>query len=352
MIRRRFLSTLSLACVSHAAMASATPLSEKTSLGVSTSSCSIRQRASSKPGTHPKFADAVDFLNYCHDSFNAAGVQIGVRDWDENGLSRRLRDRSEELGMYLEGQIALPKEESDVERFEREVRAAKEAGVSIFRTVMLGSRRYETFQTKAAWDAHRERAWKSLTLAEGVMTRQSVQLAVENHKDWRIEEMLSILERLSSESVGINLDTGNNIALLEEPHAVVEALAPFAITTHLKDMAIAEYEDGFLLAEVPLGEGYLDLQRIIQVCRKANPQIRFNLEMITRDPLQIPCLTDSYWTTFENVPAQDLAQMLRASRREEGATLSHPGTLDLEKQIEEEHQNNKRSFAWAIQAGL
>ncbi len=350
MRRRRFIANLASAAPLPLSALAQSP--GKTALGVSTASCGIRQRASSKPGNHPKFADAVEFLNYCHDSFNAAGVQIGVRDWDENGLSRRLRDRAEELGMYLEGQIALPKDESDVERFEREVRAAREAGVSIFRTVMLGSRRYEIFQTRDAWDAHQKRAWKSLTLAEGVIARQGAQLAVENHKDWRVEEMLALVERLSSESVGINLDTGNNIALLEEPHAVVEALAPFAITTHLKDMAVAEYEEGFLLAEVPLGEGYLDLPRIIRTCRQANPQIRFNLEMITRDPLQIPCLTDPYWTTFENVPAQDLARILQNARRVESAALSHPGSLDLQNQIAMEHQNNERSFAWAIQAGL
>ena len=36
---------------------------------------------------------------------------------------------------------------------------------------------------------------------------------------------------------------------------VVEALAPRAFTTHFKDMALEEYEQGFLLSEVPLGTG-------------------------------------------------------------------------------------------------
>src|SRR5207253_5553332 len=125
----------------------------------------------------------------------------------------------------------------------------------------------------------------------------------ENHKDWRAPELLDILKRLSSQWVGVCVDTGNNIALLEEPTAVVEALAPHAISSHLKDMAVQEYEEGFLLSEVPLGEGFLDLKRMVAVLQKANPTIQFNLEMITRDPLKIPCLTSKYWATMENATA-------------------------------------------------
>jgi len=70
---------------------------------------------------------------------------------------------------------------------------------------------------------------------------------------------------------------------------------------------VAEYPDGFLLAEVPLGEGFVDLPRIARMLRRARPDIHLNLEMITRDPLRIPCLTDYYWATLEKVPARELA---------------------------------------------
>ena len=43
---------------------------------------------------------------------------------------------------------------------------------------------------------------------------------------------------LGSEHVGVCLDTGNNVALLEDPMEVVETLAPLAFTTHIKDMAV------------------------------------------------------------------------------------------------------------------
>src|SRR5205085_8990650 len=124
-------------------------------------------------------------------------------------------------------------------------------------------------------------------LAEPIVAKHHVRMAIENHKDFRVPELLDVLKRLGSERVGVCLDTGNSIALLEDPLAVVEALAPVAVTSHFKDMAVEDAADGFRLAEVPLGDGYLDLAKMVAVLRRANLAIRFNLEMITRDPLSV-----------------------------------------------------------------
>ena len=123
-----------------------------------------------------------------------------------------------------------------------------------------------------------------------------------------------MLRRLSSQWVGVTVDTGNSVALLEDPLEVVRAYAPWVMTTHVKDMGVQESPDGFLLAEVPLGSGFLDLAKIVATVRKARPGIRLNLEMMTRDPLKIPCLTPKYWATYENVPGKHLAAMLRLVR--------------------------------------
>jgi hypothetical protein len=83
-------------------------------------------------------------------------------------------------------------------------------------------------------------------------------------------------------------------------------------------MGVDIYERGFLLSEVPLGAGYLNLRKIIQVIESANPKIQWNLEMITRDPLEIPCFTDKYWATMKSMPAQQLAAnvgMVRAQQK-------------------------------------
>jgi sugar phosphate isomerase/epimerase len=139
-------------------------------------------------------------------------------------------------------------------------------------------------------------------------------LGIENHKDWRVDQQVALLERYSSEYLGVTLDTGNNLAVLDDPMETVEQLAPYTVNVHFKDIAMEETEDGFLLSEVPLGEGLLDLKRMVEVIRRARPEVHFSLEMITRDPLEIPCLTDRYWAAFEEVNGVHLARMLSRIR--------------------------------------
>jgi sugar phosphate isomerase/epimerase len=250
--------------------------------------------------------------------------------------------------MYLEGSIRLPQDKADVDRFDAEVRTAKDAGATVLRSAILSGRRYETFSTAADFRRFAERAYLSLTLAEPVVRRHTVRLAVENHKDWRADELLDLLKRLASEQVGVCIDTGNSIALLEEPMAVVEAYAPWAFSTHLKDMGVAEYEDGFLLSEVPFGEGFLDLKRIVEVLRKARPEVRWNVEMITRDPLRVPCLTPKYWATFEALPGRHLADTLAMVRKHAAPQpLPRVSHLPQEKRLEVEDQNVRHCIAYA-----
>lgn len=215
--------------------------------------------------------------------------------------------------MFIEGSTSLPQDRSGLEKFEASVRTAKQAGAKVIR-IAIGGRRYEQFSKAEQFKAFAERSLKSVQLAEPVAARHSMRLAIENHKDWRIDQMLDMLRHISSEYVGVCVDTGNSFSLLEDSMAVVEAYAPYAFSAHLKDMAVDEYEQGFLLADVPLGQGLLDLPRIVRVLRKARPEIRFSLEMATRDPLKVPCLTEKYWATFANVPGSDLARALRYVR--------------------------------------
>ena len=317
-------------------------------LGVCSYSYNIHWKAARDGHASVRFKDTIEFLEYCR-QLGAGGVQIGVGSRDAD-YPKKVRAKAEAYEMYFEGQSSLPQHSSDVERFDAEIRAAREAGAGVVRTAMLGGRRYETFDSAEAFRQFAEKSLHSLTLAEPILKRHRVRLAIENHKDRRVPEMLDMLKRISSEYVGVCVDVGNNIALLEEPMAVVDALAPFAFSTHLKDMAVQEYEEGFLLSEVPLGEGFLDLKKMVAVLQKANPTIQFNLEMITRDPLKIPCLTPKYWATMENVPAEQLAAALAMVRRNAAKQpLPHTSGRDTEQQLALEDKNVRASLAHAHQ---
>jgi sugar phosphate isomerase/epimerase len=307
---------------------------------------SLRSAADRAEGRKPGLADPLTFLEHCQQR-GAGGVQMALGVRDKEYVSR-LRDKLEATGTYLEGILRLPEDKGDVDRFAAELRTLKEAGATLARTVLLSGRRYETFATAEDFRKWAERSFQSLVLAEPVAARSDFFLAVENHKDFRTEEQIAVLKRLDSRHVGVCFDFGNNFALLEDPHEAAAALAPWAMTTHVKDLAVTEYEDGFLLAEVPLGEGITDLKRIVATLRKARPQIRLNLEMITRDPLRVPCLTPRYWATFAELSGKHLARTLtQVRKRAAKKPLPQVTGSSSEDRLAAEEANVRRSLAYA-----
>ncbi len=289
----------------------------------------------------PRARDAYEFLEKCY-ALGAGGIQTSL-----NGDLAKLRARADELGMYIEGMASIPRT-GDIAAFERSLMDAKAVGALAVRVAMLSGRRYETFRTLAEWKTWVDQSHEALQRALPIIEKHKVVVALENHKDWTLEEMQRLFKTYSSEYLGLCLDFGNNISLLDDPMEVIETLAPYARSTHIKDMGVRPYEDGFLLSEVPLGTGILDLPRIISVVRKANPKIKFSLEMITRDPLKVPCLTDQYWTAFPERNGKYLARTLKLVReRSSSGPLPTVAQLSREERAKVEEENIKACFRHA-----
>jgi sugar phosphate isomerase/epimerase len=284
--------------------------------------------------------DSVEFLERCR-TLGAAGIQAAIK-----GDPKKLRERAEQLGMWVEAMISV--RNSSPEQLEQSIIRAKDAGCTVARDGLLAGRRYETFHTLADWNAWVEGAHKSLSAALPLFEKHKLTLAIENHKDWTIDEYVKLFHTYSSEYLGACLDFGNNIALLDNLEEVIEAAAPYTKATHLKDVAVAPYEDGFLLSEVVLGTGVLDLPKIVALLRKANPGVRFSLEMITRDPLRVPCLTDGYWVTFPERNGIYLARTLRFVRDHKPASpLPTPEELPQPEHAKLEINNILDCFKYA-----
>jgi sugar phosphate isomerase/epimerase len=299
------------------------------------SSMGIAATTSMPRGTSggPGGRSALAFLEQCH-SLGAAGIQAGI-----NGDIPQLRARAEQLGMYIEAFLGLPRN-GDVASFEHSVVAAREAGSICGRVACLSGRRYETFDTLEAWKAFVKSSHDAIKLMVPILDKHKFPVAIENHKDWTTEEHLAIVKTYSSEYLGILFDFGNNIALLDDPVEQVEKLAPYILSTHVKDMGLEMYAEGFLLSELPLGEGMLDLARIVRTIRAARSKTKFSLEMITRDPLKIPVLTDKYWATFPDRSGRYLARTLTAVHEKGVKGLPQVSKLSPEEQNNLFERNN------------
>lgn len=341
--RRTFLAAAPALAAARHLLAAAGAATART--GICAFSCHRHWKAVTDRQPGVKFTDVIGFYEYGR-ALGAEGVQNSLRGLDAASAGR-LRTLVAQTGGYFEADVRLPKDEGGIAGFEQEVLLARETGATVARATLMNGRRYEVFKTIDEFREFRLRAGRSLALAEPVLRRHRLRLAVENHKDQTAAELVEMLREIGSGWIGALVDTGNNIALLEEPHAVVEALAPFAVSVHLKDMAVQPYPDGFLLSEVSLGTGFLNLPRIISTLHKANPAIVFNLEMATRDPLKVPCLTPGYWSTFPGRRETALDAALALVRRH---PPEHPpdgiGDRTLAQQLADEERNNRSSLAW------
>jgi sugar phosphate isomerase/epimerase len=270
-------------------------------------------------------------IEHAH-SIGAAGVQANLgRDM---AAAAAIRAACEKYGLYLEAAVDSQGNENTAKTLE----AAKAAGARCARCACLSGRRYETFSTLEEWKGWVAKSRENLKRIVKMAESAKVAVALENHKDWTAGELAGLMKEYSSEYLGVCLDLGNNLSLLENAEELVERLAPWAISTHVKDIAVEGHASGFQMSEVPLGEGAFDLSRMLGAIRKARPETPMTLEMITRNPLVIPCLAPKYYATMPELPGADLARTMELVRSK-GRKLPRIDPLTPAARVEWEEEN-------------
>lgn len=284
--------------------------------------------------------DTLEFLERCH-GLGAAGIQAQI-----NGDAAKVRARAEELSMWVEAMLSI--RNATPEQLEKAILDAQAAGCTVARDGLLGGRRYETFHSLDEWNVWKKHSFEVVDKALPVFEKHKFTLALENHKDWTADEYAALFKKYSSEYLGACIDFGNNISLLDDPMALIEAAAPYAKSTHVKDMAVRPYADGFEMSEVVMGTGILPLEKFFTILWKANPQLKMSLEMISRDPLKVPCLTDQYWVTFPDRNGLMLARTLRMVEAHKNADLPMFTGLDAVRWRQKETENIQACLKYKI----
>jgi sugar phosphate isomerase/epimerase len=291
---------------------------------------------------------ALPFVELCQ-SFGASGCQMDLAQLGAAApdLLHAVRAAVEERGLFL--QLSVPATALEDEgSFVRAAAVSRALGVTVWRVALVYGRRYEDFERMEDWRAFVSRWRAVLPRAAKWLEREGVQAGIENHKDFLAPEMADLLRAVGSPHLGACLDFGNNLSLLEDPMTTVETLAPHTVTTHLKDMAVRACEDGFELSEVPLGRGILPLARMVDTVRRARPEARFCLEMITRDPLPVPYLGEAYWATYDSRdPARVAAFRKGVLDRASAAPLPRIAGLTPEAMLAAEDENVRACVAYA-----
>ncbi len=308
----------------------------RSKMGIVMYDCGLRRRWLKQRDPSSDLFEPMTFLRHCH-SLGAGGSQCGLGILAP-AVCETLRQFADQHGLFIEAIVSPPQSDEDLPRFDAEMRTARDAGAKAARTVIIPGRRYEHFRSYSEFQLAAKLGHAMVKRSIPVVEKYEVPLAIENHKDERIDQRIALLESINSPLIGACVDTGNSFSLLDDVYGAIKQLAPFAFSVHFKDQSLAEYEDGFLLGDTPLGRGSFDLPRIATILRAAKPKLQFCLEVITRDPLKVPCLTPNYWKLVPEPSGLELAKTLQFVRQNSRNSMSVE-SLTLAEQVQLEDSN-------------
>jgi hypothetical protein len=128
-------------------------------------------------------------------------------------------------------------------------------------------------------------------------------------------EVKTIIETAGKDFVASCLDTGNPIWCVEDPFVALEILAPYVVTTHVRDSVVFETPTGAAGQWVACGDGNLDLVRFVQEFRRLCPSSSMQLEIITgRPPRPLPYLQAAFWKAFPKMPAWEFSRFVQLAK--------------------------------------
>jgi sugar phosphate isomerase/epimerase len=116
------------------------------------------------------------------------------------------------------------------------------------------------------------------TLKEGarIFEGEGLYFALENHCDFTGKEFAEIFSAVNSKHIGCTLDTANGFTVFCDPNDDIEYLAPWAFTTHIKDMLVQDTDPAQGLVPLiprgcPIGEGNVNIPRALELLDEKSP---------------------------------------------------------------------------------
>ena len=222
------------------------------------------------------------------------------------------------LGLRLEtgGGAVLPQNADEfperVESLRTHIRRAKAMGSPVVRCLIASMR---SALPPGPIEQHIETMVRLLRTVRSEVLDAGLKLAVEVHKDLQAWEFKVFLDEVGADFVGIYLDTGNPVFVLEHPLTTIETLGPYAVTLHLRDSVVYEHPRGAAVHWVPLGEGVVDFHEIMDRARRLCPDVYVYVKPITGRPAEvIPYLERDFWETYPKARAADFARFLALAK--------------------------------------
>jgi len=268
---------------------------------------------------------------------------------------KRVRAHAEKLGIEIEigmrsicpsSKMFDRSQGTAEEQLTRMIQAARTVGSRIVRAV-LGSSADRTGPLPI--EGHIENTVKVLRAVRSRVLDNSLKVAIENHSgDMQARELRTLIEEAGTDYVGACLDSGNPLWTLEDPHLTLETLAPYVVTSHVRDSAVWRTPQGAAAQWVRMGDGNVGIAEYIKKFAERCPGKALSLEVIVTGPRPFNYLDPKFWEAYRKTPAWEFARFLALA--EKGTPRPPNPPVPREAAAAREREDLEASIRWTRQA--
>lgn len=160
-------------------------------------------------------------------------------------------------------------------------------------------------------EGHIENASKVLRAVRAKAMDHNLKIAIENHAgDMQGRELKMLIDESGKDFVGACLDSGNPLWAIEDPHLTLEILAPYVLTSHIRDTAVWRVPEGAAVQWVRMGDGNIGIDDYVRKYAKLCPSKALSLEIIVTQPRTFPYLEPRFWDGYRHTPAWEFSRFL------------------------------------------
>jgi sugar phosphate isomerase/epimerase len=194
-------------------------------------------------------------------------------------------------------------------------------------------------------ERHIENTVKVLRNSKSRITDAGLKVAIENHAgDMQARELKSLIEGAGTDFVGACLDSGNPLWTIEDPHLTLETLAPYVLTSHVRDTSVWNSPQGIAVAWTRMGEGNIGIDDYIREFNTKCPGRPLSLEIIVTGPRYYNYRDPKFWEAYRSTPAWEFARFLTLADR--GSPKEPPPRLTGEAAQAKEREDVEKSIEW------
>lgn len=288
---------------------------------------------------------ALTFLDYLSSiKLTWAMISLPQATLGDEAALKQIREHADTLGIKLQlaiGSVCPSSKSFNAqqgtveEQVARGLKASQIFGATCMRCVLGGD------PERPQIDMHVDNMIKAVRAIRSRIVDSGVKLAVENHGgDLQAREMKGMIEAVGRDVMGVCLDSGNPVWMLEDPHMTLEMLIPYAETCHVRDSAVWMVPEGIAVRWVNMGEGNVDIDGWIRKFIQAKPGMPIIFENLVSGAPRVHAIYDQkFWANWPKTPASEFARFLAlaergtpkpATPRPDGKTAGQQRIEDLE----------------------